>query len=197
MNISPEASEVIGEHTQETIKRHITVVDTYIEKGVKRKYSKKKIAQKVYFNAGFDFMQYNFVVRDFIVKMFALKNQAELDILCYLFPIQLFTIKDFNVLPVKRWGMSFKQMQEDGYITIKVKNRTQRATVYSLSDHANKAVRDYYYYLSGEKTINIKSILNPYKKPNDTKINLQREKVMLKLKKQSQNFPNLFKNYHD
>lgn len=196
--VAKELQDNVGAHTAEIAKKHRVKIDNTTDPSLKkRKYTKTDQGQRLNFIQGFDLMQYNIVVRDFIVKLYKLKNQYELDILCYLFPIQFFTGKDFRVLPVKKWGTNLKQMIEDGYIDIKIHSIKGAGNIYGLSEHATRAVRDYYYYLSGEKTMNLKSTLNPYKYPQQTRVDNQLERVMLKLKRQSEHSPKLFTNYHD
>lgn len=197
MWVAKDAREVIGDNTQDVARKHrVEIVTPTDPDGRKSRYSKKYVNQRLTFTKGFDFLQYNLVVRNYIVKRYNLKNQLELDILCYLFPIQYFTIADFKVLPLPMEGYTLKSMKENLLIDLKIK-RARAAAIYGLSEHAKKAVKDYYYYLSGEKTMGVKSALNIYRYPEQTKIDAKREKVMLKLKRQSENFPKLFTNYHD
>lgn len=196
--VTKDAREVIGENTIDAFRKNRAELSKYSDPiGRITKYSKKNIRQREYFIQGFDLMQYNIVVRDYIVKRYRLKNTRELDILTYLFPIQYFTRKDFLVLPLRQWNVYLKNMIEDGHVILKVKKHKRSANIYGLSENAIWAVKDYYLYLSGEKTMKMISKLNPFRYPEQTKIDMERERVMLKLKKQSENFPNLFKNYHD
>lgn len=186
--------EVLSDDTRGALKRHNAKISVRAYKDSNsRKYSRKKPKNVLYFNNGYDLLQYNIVVRPYIMKKYNIEKQIELDVLLYLFPLQYFTMKDFRVLLTSYHNYGLKTMIEMGYVELCIERRNHGAKVYTLTEHAVKIVKDYYRYLSGEKTINPDSYTNPFKGPEARKIDKAREKVMLKLKRQSENFPSLFR----
>ncbi len=189
-----QALEVLSENTREQLKRHKAKVAVRAYKDSNsRKYSRKKPKNVLYFNNGYDLLQYTIVVRPFIMKKYNIEKYIELEILLYLFPIQYFTMKDFKVLLTRNFNYGLSTLIDLGYVEMCIERYANGSNVYTLTEHAVNIVKEYYQYLSGEKTINPDSYLNPFKGKNVAKADKAREKVMLKLKKQSENWPSLFR----
>ena len=186
--------EMLSDKTRKNLKYHGAKISVRASKDSNsRKYSRKKPNNVLYFNNGYDLLQYNIVVRPYIMKKFKIEKSLELDVLLYLFPFQYFTMKDFRLLLTSNYNYGLKTMIELGYVELCIEKYNDGAKVYTLSEHAVKIVKEYYQYLSGEKTLNPDSYTNPFRDVEAKKIDKTREKVMLKLKKQSENFPSLFK----
>lgn len=83
---------------------------------------------------------------------------------------------------------------ELGHVVVCVRNKKTTHTLYTLSKNSIKMVMEYYEYLSGEKTLDKDNKLkNPFKRKDATKVDKLREKIMLKLKNQSEKKPSLFR----
>ena len=162
----------------------------------KNKYSRFNKKAHKYFINGFDLLQYTIVVRPFIMQLHLIKDSKHLDALLYLFPIQFFTISDFRELPLTQHNISLTKLVEEGYIELAIQKSNingKLPAVYTLTPHSIRIVKDYYMYLSGEKVVNTKTnYQNPFKEVR-SKVNKIREKVMMKLKHQSENWNKDFK----
>lgn len=184
----------IGQHTEEVFgkagKKLMTEPNTV---GKKNKYARSRSKQLKAFREGHDLLQYNIVVRPYIKRRFKIEKDIELDILLYLYPIQYFTVKDYNFLPMRESGYTVPVMTEKGYLKTFI-NPTGAAKILTLTDFAIKIVRAYYEYLSGEKTISGQAnYTNPYLGTEANKIDKQRHKVMEKLKRQTKTQPSKFR----
>lgn len=180
---------------KQIIKHRALVIYKTINKGMG--YSRKNPKYRLNFEKGYDILQYNIVVKDYILRRYKLTKEIELDVLLYLFPFQFFSTEDFMVLPLRTKGYNLKKMVELGYIEIKIKRdyNTGASNIYTLTSYASEVVRNYYQYLSGEKTIKEGFYTNPFLGSESKKIDRDREKLMLKLAKQVKNTPNKFKSY--
>lgn len=189
-----EVLKVLGEDTKNKLiknKAQISKCNTVENKKIK--YGKKKVAVRMSFHYGYDLLQYSIVVKPFIYKKYNIKSPLELDALLYLFPIQYFTVNDFKFLPLRQYGIYLKTMIENGYIELCVKKVAVAGNIYTLTDHSVRIVKDYYAYLSGEKTIGNTSYTNPFKDTKATKADRLRERLMLKLKALSESSPSNFR----
>jgi hypothetical protein len=184
--------ELIGPDTREKLisnRAKIESSKTYR----KRKYSKKDPLVLMSFQHGYDLLQNNIVIRPFILKKYNIKNAIELDVLLFLFPIQFFTIADFKMLPLKQHNIYLKTLLELGYADLCVKKVEFAGNIYKLTDQAMKIVRDYYAYLSGEKEVGSTVFTNPFLDPKAAKVDKLRQKLLDKLKKQSETSPSKFR----
>jgi hypothetical protein len=124
--IAGSAKEVLSEKTKEVMRLHEVDVDTSTHNEyAKEKYSRKNERQKLIFTRGRDLLQFNIVVRPYIIRKHRLNNQTELDVLLYLFPIQYFTKRDFNALPVKNEGYHMNTLMELGFVEVIVKHHSK------------------------------------------------------------------------
>jgi hypothetical protein len=158
-------------------------------------YSREKPKHRIYFEKGYDLLQYNIVVRDYILRRYQIKKDVELDILLYLFPFHFFTREDFMLLPTRSKGYNMKKMVALGFIKIHIKKAStgNAGHIYALTKEAKEIVRNYYKYLSGEKTLKPDNYKNPFRGADSSKIDRDREALMFKLAKQIQNNPDKFK----
>jgi len=185
--ITREAKEVLSPETVEAAQsKKLDIVKSTYPDQAKAKYSKKDRKQKLIFTAGRDLMQYNIVVRPYILRKYRIEKDMELDILLYLYPFQYFTINDFKVLPIFDYGYSLKYLKELGFIEIVVSHSNGgKANIYGLSDRAKKAVKEYYEYLAGEKTVNPNGTTNPFANKEAFKVDKIRQKLLNKLTRQT------------
>lgn len=158
-------------------------------------YTKENPKNKLWYEKGYDFLQYNIVVKDYILKRYNIKKEIELDILLYLMPFQFFAREDFMVLPIRSRGYNLKKLMKLEYIEIKIEKTSIRGTahIYALTSHAKIIVKDYYSYLSGEKVLKPDCYTNPFRGKEAKKVDREREKLMLRLSSQIQNQPKKFK----
>ena len=94
---------------------------------------------------------------------------------------------------MRQFNITMNVLMELGYVEITVQRKGRASHIYGLTSVAKNIVIDYYAYLSGEKVIKTKSpFYNPFaKKPSQA--NKMREKVMLKLKQQAENWSKDFR----
>lgn len=188
-----EILDLIGPDTRKKlVSNRAKLTETYTTKR-KKKYSKKDPLIVMYFHQGYDLLQHNIVIRPFILKKYNIKNSIELDVLLYLFPIQFFTIADFKMLPLKQHNVYLKTLLELGYADLCVKKVEFAGNIYKLTDHAIRIVKDYYACLSGEKQVGTSITSNPFLDPKAAKIDKLRQKLLDKLKKQSETSPSKFR----
>lgn len=141
----------------------------------------------LWLETNFDLLQYNLVVRPYVIKKHNLDNDGLLDVLTYLFPIQYFTRKDFLLLPVPKYVKNnFAQLIKKGYIEIHTKG--VKSTVYTTSKKTQTIVKEYYYYLSGRKKI---KTTKSFKTPKEQK----QEDLLKQLKNQAKSNPDRYKNF--
>jgi predicted secreted protein len=179
--------ERVSNETRKSLKINFVKVTTSTNpKFRKHKYSKENPKHIEYFYKGFDLLQYTIVVKPFILKKFNIEKPIILDVLLYLFPFQLFSANDFKLLPIQNINMHIKTLTNIGYIAPIVEEKYRGKKVFKLTDTAQKIVREYYMYLSGEKTISEGKYKNPFNYKDVTKVDKVREEVMLKLKRQSE-----------
>lgn len=157
-------------------------------------YTKKNPKMLFHFKQGFDLMQYTIVVRPFVLKLYQIEKEIILDVLLYLFPIQYFTNKDFNLLPLRNTGYNRKQLILLGYVDRCVEITNRGGNIYCLSEKSMRIVNDYYKYMSGEKTIGSSPSVNPFMDEEASSMDRSREKLMKELKVRLDSQPNLFKN---
>ncbi len=186
------ALEKIGPNTKTTLKNHKAVIRMNADPVNRQmKYSKSK--RMLWFKSGYDLLEYSIVVKPYIYKKYRMKSQFELDALLYLFPKQFFNQADFNLLGLKQYNISIKTMIESNYLEEAISRTKTAGSIYTLTDKSIKLVREYYEYLSGEKVLNAKSYTNPFRGAESAKVDKLRERVMLKLKHQSENYPDQFR----
>jgi len=185
--------EELSPKNLKSINSHKLLITTSSNADAKLRYSRKDEQQRLSFVAGFDLLQYNIVIKDYIIKRYRLNNSTELDVILYLYPIHFFYSGDFKQLPTNTSGHSFKSLIELGLVVLLVKGNTHKLrNVYGLSERAKRAVKNYYMFLSGEKTLNDKAYVKPFAFQENTKVNAERRALMLKLKQKSENFPSIF-----
>jgi hypothetical protein len=185
--------EELSPKNLKSINSHGLLITTSSNADSKLRYSRKDEQQRISFVAGFDLLQYNIVIKDYIIKKYRLKNSNELDVLLYLFPIHFFYSGDFKQLPTNTLGYSFKALVELGFVVLLVKgNNDKLRNVYGLSEKSKRAVKNYYMFLSGERTLGDNSYIKPFAFQENTKVNAERRALMLKLKRKSENFPSVF-----
>lgn len=156
-------------------------------------YSRKSEKSILYFKNGYDLLQYSIVIKPYIYKKYNMKSPLDLDMLLYLFPIQFFSSVDFTQLPLRQHNITLKGSIEAGYIELAIVGSKGLGAVYTLSEKSVRIVRDYYEHLSGEKVLNPDSYTNPFKKKNAAHVDRTREKLMLKLKRQTEYQPSVFR----
>lgn len=189
--ITKKIEDVIGSETLNTLEKNKIGIYFQDQTG---KYSKNKLKMKLCFFEGYDLLQYLIVVEPYILKKHSIKEALELKALLYVFPMQYFTIGDFKILKILRHhNITLKGLVESGYFKIAVKFPVVNKSIYTLTDRSVKIVRDYYSYLSGEKVIYPNSNLNPFRNEESAKVDLEREKVMEKLKHQAEKNPSKFR----
>ena len=187
----------IGPKAQENFKENKwDLVPSASERSKMEAYSRNNIDGKYIFEHGCDLLEYSIVVKPYIYKKFNIKHSIELDILLYLYPKQYFTRSDFNLLPAVMYNYTFKYLIELGHFEKCVDNRVQTKIVWRLSENAMKIVREYYLYLSGERVISPSKELNPFKDKDAAKVDEMRERLMLKLRAQSERNPERFRKYY-
>ena len=189
------AREVLSEKTISVVEEHRNDIKTSTKSEyAKAKYSQKNEKQKLIFTSGRDLLQFNIVVRPYILRKHRIKNNIELDILLYLFPIQYFTRRDFKVLPTVNEGYHLNTLIDLNYIEVVVHHHSgATSNIYGLTDRAKKIVKEYYEYLSGEKTVNPSSYTNPFADNEANKVDGLRQKLLNKLTRQTKTQPSLFR----
>lgn len=189
------AKEVLSEKTVSVVNDHKADVQTSTNaEYAKAKYSRKDERQKLLFTSGRDLLQFSIVVRPYIMRKYRLKNQLELDILLYLFPIQYFTLRDFKVLPTANEGYHLHTLIELNYIEVVVHHRAGASSnIYGLTERSKKIVKEYYEYLSGEKTVHPNSYTNPFADKDAAKVDSIRQKLLNKLTHQTKTQPKLYR----
>ena len=183
----------ISPHVRKTLVEHRARI--YLIPGTTgMAYSREKPKHKMYFEKGYDILQYNIVVREYILRRYQIKKDIELDILLYLFPFHFFTREDFMVLPTRSRGYNMKKMVNLGFIKIYIKKASndKAGHIYALTKQSKEIVRNYYKYLSGEKTLKPDNYKNPFRGADTKKIDRDREALMFKLAKQIEKNPNNF-----
>lgn len=186
----------LGPDTQKSFSETKTVLRKRGGPGRKPKYTRSNPKHIAYFTEGMDLLQYNMVVRPFIKKKYNIDHDEYLDILLYLYPIQFFTKTEYKVLPVLQHHSKFtlKRLFEEGYVKKVVQTIEKSKTVFTLTDISHKIVKDYYSYLSGEKTITPDNYAtNPFRGLKSAKIDKVRESLLEKLKYQAETKPSLFR----
>jgi hypothetical protein len=156
-------------------------------------YTKENPKHKLWFEAGYSFLQYNIVVREYILRRYQIKKDIELDIMLYLMPFQFFTQEDFMVLPVRSKGYNMKKLIALGFIEKKVPRSKKAGAIYAVTPHSKRIVMDYYQYLSGEKVLKDDSYTNPFRDKEAKKVDRDREALMMKLATQVRTQPKKFK----
>jgi hypothetical protein len=189
------AKQVLSEKTISVVKEHKADVKlSGTNEYAKAKYSSKNEKQKLIFTSGKDLLQYSIVVRPYILRKHRIKNNFELDILLYLFPIQYFSRRDFKVLPTINEGYHLTTLIDLNYIEVVVHHhKGANSNLYGLTERAKKIVKDYYEYLSGEKTVNPSSYTNPFADSDASKVDGLRQKLLNKLTRQTKTQPSLFR----
>lgn len=147
-------------------------------------YSVHSLGSRNEFIDGFNFLQYNIVVKEYILRKHRIKNDKELDILLYLFPIQYFSRRDFSVLPIRYADYNIKILMELDYIKVHI-NKARKANIYRLTDRAMIAIIEYYRYLAGDEIFDPEKQGNPFRNEEKVKMDLKREKLLERLKKKA------------
>lgn len=195
--VKKEIVSKIGPNTLKNIKENnYKIIESSTATSKANAYSVKNPVAKFNFNNDCDLLEYSIVVKPFIYKRYHIKHPIELDILCYLYPKQFFTRSDFTLLPAQMYNYQFKTLIELGYIEKCVDNRVNFRVIWRLTEFAMKIVKDYYLLLSGERTINLQKSMNPFNNEDNVKADKIRERIMLKLKSQSEKHPERFKKYY-
>ncbi|MEX0313423.1 MAG: hypothetical protein AB3N18_04535 [Allomuricauda sp.] len=182
-----------GEDTERAFeKAGVRLKSETITYGKGMKYSRKKKKILLAFKEGHDLLQYSIVVKPYIKKKFRIEKDVELDIILYLYPIQFFTVKDYNYMPLREMGYTVPVMIDKNYLRVFIDPKGS-AKVLTLTEHAIKIVRAYYSYLSGEKTVSNNKFTNPFLNEEAGKIDKQRNRLMEKLKTQTNTQANKFR----
>jgi hypothetical protein len=191
------ALEVLSDKTIHELHQHRADVEKSSHPDyAKAKYSLKNKKHKLIFKDGRDLLQYNIVVRPYIIRKYRLEKDMELDILLYLFPIQYFTMRDFKILPTVNAGYHLNTLLEMNFIEIAIPHANGHTNnIYQLTERSKKIVTDYYEYLSGEKSVNPTGPTNPFADPKAKKIDRLRQKVLDKLTHQTKTFPKLYRRH--
>lgn len=193
---SPHVRKVVSEETRQGLIVHRARVQKHSSPEYRvTKYTKNNPKHKLWFYKGYDLMQYMIAVKPFIKKKYRIDSDYELEILLYLFPIQFFSRFDMRYIPYIDTHYSLKKLIELNYVEVAIPGENDKKTIYTLTKRSIDAVRDYYAYLSGEKTLKNDTYNNPFKNKDRTKMDGMREKLMVKLKKQAERKPSRFKNH--
>ncbi len=197
VTITGAAKEVLSDKTKKVAQQHgVNVTPSTNAAYAKAKYSRRDKAQNLIFTAGRDLLQFNIVVRPYILRKYRIKKDVELDVLLYLFPIQYFTIKDFKALPIRSMGYYLNTLMDLDYIEVAVHHRNNASSnIYQLTDRAQKIVKEYYQYLGGEKTVNPNSYTNPFNDPEATKADNERNKLLTKMMRQTKTQPKKYRHH--
>lgn len=147
----------IAVHLSKSVRYNLILhnVKLYFPKGPNTnmgKYSMYNAKIKEYFITGFDLLRFNIAVRPEVRRIFNIKKDIEIDALLYLFPMQYFTRRDYEELPLKQYNLHLKTMIDLGHIELfldkfDVNNGTK---IYRLTNRAKDIVMTYYKMLSGE-----------------------------------------------
>lgn len=116
--------------------------------------------QFLLFYDGFDFMQYQIVVRPFILKKYSIDNKI-LEILLFLFPMNYFTRRDYIQLVRPFSHINVDAFVEKGFGRVAVNAKGKDKKVYTLTIMAKNIVTSYYEYLSGKKKLPMDEQINP------------------------------------
>jgi hypothetical protein len=185
-----------GPQTQEALSKSKTVLKKRGGPGKKRKYTRANPKHVAYFSEGYDLLQYNMVVRPYVLKKYNVEREEYLDILLYLYPIQFFTRDEYSVLPIMQHHSTFtiNRLFQEGYFKKVVQTAENSYSVYTLTDLSHRIVKDYYDYLAARKTISPDCyVTNPFNRVDATKIDKVRGKLLEKLKHQAETKPSLFR----
>jgi len=178
--------ERLGPHTRKILaKRKKTVwkknSDNYA------RFTKENKDCILWLETNYDLLQYNIIVRPYVTKIHKLDNIHLLDVLLYIFPVQFFTRKDFNALPIPYYHKNnFAQLLEKGYIEIQI--NAGRNPIYTTSNKTKTIVKDYYLCLSGRKKIKQDTSFK-------TTESRKQERLLQKLKAEAKSNPERFKNF--
>ena len=185
--ITKEALEVLSPETIDRVKKKKVNIEKSTNPDYsKAKYSKKDKRQRLIFTAGRDLLQYNLVVRPYILRKHRIEKDIELDILLYLFPFQYFTFRDFKALPIRHLSYSLEALKTLGFVEIVVAHADGlHGNIYGLTERASRAVKEYYEYLSGEKNVVPTGTSNPFADKEATKVDSLRQKLLNKLTRQT------------
>lgn len=142
------------------------------------KYGRSNRSYRLHMIPGYDLMQYNIVVRPYIIRKYGIEDSDTLDVLLYLFPIQYFTGKDFAVMRPFIPGLSFKSLKANGYVELVVSASERVKSVYRLTDRSVDIVMEYYQYLSGEKVFDPIAQGNPFDYEGTSEANAKRQQII-------------------
>ena len=188
-----EYDKVMGEDTLKLIvKSRAEVVKSYMINGAP-KFTRDN--HKVHFMEGYDLLQYNIVVKNFIMRTFQVESSVDLDVLLYLFPFQNFTVKDFKKIPLPK-GYTIKGLMSKAFVEIKIGTTAHgNKRLFGLTEYAANIVMDYYEYLCGHKTITPNTYKNPFRLCEQSKnIDKKREDLMVRMGRNAKNYPNIYMN---
>lgn len=99
---------------------------------------------------GYDTLQHFAVVRRYIQRKHKIKIR-ELELLLFLYPIGLWSQKDYNQFPHSYGTRHVKYLEEKGFVENIIETQSQRGKVYRLTRISKRIVSDFYKLLNGEK----------------------------------------------
>lgn len=109
------------------------------------KYSRAKVLK---FDKGYNFLQYQCIIRPLIQKKYGISLRF-LEMLLYLYPFNFFTAKDYTK-SIKSITWPVKTMLEYDWIKIVSVGQNRSENIYALSNASKRIVKEYYGYMSGE-----------------------------------------------
>lgn len=191
----PHIACFLGNATRMNLIFHRAKITTKNGSGqIMGKYSRHSPSVKFHFETGYDLLQFNIAVRPEVKRIFNIKKDIELDALLYLFPIQFFSMGDFNMLPMKQHNLHLKTMMDLGYIEVAIEAKGGKLLgkkVYTLTKKAKDCVIMYYRMLSGE-SFDWPEYVTPFEQK---KIDRLRDNLIEKFKRQIETTPHKFKGY--
>jgi len=143
----------LSDSTQRTLKNagvHLQEITLNKGNNIKNEpeYSTVKF-QRLY--RGYDMFENIGYIDLYIRRKYKIRNRSVIDLLLYLFPKGVFSIRDYY--DVKYYNLTFAKIEhfiQLGFIEYVVKNKYKKDCVFRLTDKANDLVREYYHYVTGE-----------------------------------------------
>lgn len=191
-HISASLRNSLGPSTIETAKKEkVSITSGTNPDNFKKMFSRKKKERVLKFLEGYDLLQYSIVVRPYIFRRYKIENHLYFEAVLYLFPIQFFTLMDFNKMPLRSSNVYLRHMEEEGLVEKSVTGGKTR--IYTLTQRSVDMVREYYNLLSGRKVLKPDHYTNPFRGKDAYKADRQREKLMMDLKNKEISDPKGFK----
>lgn len=191
-HISASIRSSVGPTAIKTAKvEHIEITSKTNPANDKKLYSRKSKKRLLKFLEGYDLLQYSIAVRPYIFRKYRIDNLLHFEAVLYMFPIQFFTLLDFQKMPLRSSNVYLKHLVEEGLVEKAVIG--EKTNIYTLTKRSVDMVRDYYHYLSGKRTLNPDHYTNPFRGKDAFKADREREKLMMDLKKKEISDPNGFK----